>query len=90
MRSFVVQYCGLNRVGCGKVVGKGSLLSTVVNHIHVAVNKRGVLPSRFTIFVHSFCAHNFNSSPLFMGELYLLSTPPITKTMFRKFTFNYY
>lgn len=85
----MVQYCGLNVGGSGKLYGKILTVSTLLNFARFSVNKYAVFITSCTSFLHKFCANNFYSSPLFRVGFYSLSTPPITNTKIKYISFIY-
>ena len=88
-RELLIDFCGLVVGGFGKLYGKALVPSTQPNNMFFDVNKSGVLPTRFTIFLHKFCARNLHFLPLFRVGFYSLSTPPITNTKIKYISFTY-
>lgn len=88
-RELLIDFCGFIVGGFGKLHGKRLIFSTQQNYVGFFVNKWGVLPTRFTLFLHTFFAHSFVFLPLLRVGFYSLSTPPITKTKTKYISFNY-
>lgn len=85
----LIDFCGLVVGGFGKPYGKVVSLSTQPNNIVLGVNNMGVLLAGCTSFLHTFCAQNFDFSPLFRVGFSSLSTPLTTKTKTKYISFNY-